>query len=520
MSEGPTNEMPAIGARERQTLAALRYAVNDEAASYLAIMRLFTTGVTGFLSDQSAAEIADLLGAHGLELDQDIVEARLSYLVEHGNLARSPRETEARSVREYLSNRSRYQLTQRGELVHRQVEQLLDHTDQAREVSSEMLPGILDGLTVLRRLVDSADAEPREVAARISTLFAQFELLVTSTRQFYSYLSRVLTRFDIGRAEFVVFKAALIDYLQRFVDEISRHMPQVADALLALEPHLPALCARANEGQRLVGVDGSQARRAPGLEAEDWASLHVWFVGSPGRRPDAENVKSLATDAMRSLLVNLRRIAAGADRQQSRYADLVALARWFDGCADDDAHALWAAAFGLYSARHLAFSADDDSDPLPPTASWWHTPIAHVPVNLRRYGERRAGGRAAARVDYSEAKRARLAERQRATDEQRAALAELAQHAGPLRRVSLSDNARRVLLDLYARAVVAHARPLPEGAEVEASAPLDDGRLLVTVTAVAAEETVIASPQGRLRMCGIRVGITHEIADGEWRAEA
>jgi hypothetical protein len=36
---------------ERQTLGALRYAVNDEAASYLAIMRLFTTGMSGFLSD-------------------------------------------------------------------------------------------------------------------------------------------------------------------------------------------------------------------------------------------------------------------------------------------------------------------------------------------------------------------------------------------------------------------------------------------------------------------------------------
>ena len=63
--------------------------------------------------------------------------------------------------------------------------------------------------------------DPRDVAARITTLFAQFEVLVTSTRQFYSYLTQVLTRFDLGREEFVVFKGALIDYLQRFVDEVS-----------------------------------------------------------------------------------------------------------------------------------------------------------------------------------------------------------------------------------------------------------------------------------------------------------
>lgn len=157
-----------LAPRERQTLAALCYAVNDEAASYLAIMRLFTTGMTGFLSDQSAAEVTERLAEQGIALDHDTVEARLSYLVEHGNLARSPRETEARSIREYLTNRSRYQLTQRGELVHRQVEELLEHTDQAREVSSEMLPSILDGLERLRAVVVSGvgGSDPRELAGR------------------------------------------------------------------------------------------------------------------------------------------------------------------------------------------------------------------------------------------------------------------------------------------------------------------------------------------------------------------
>ncbi|OLT30528.1 hypothetical protein BJF82_15640 [Kytococcus sp. CUA-901] len=129
-----------LSPQERLTLGALRYAVNDEAGSYLAIMRLFTDGISGFLSDQSADEVTERLHEHGIDLDRDTVDQRLSYLVEHGNLARSPRETEARSVREYLSNRARYQLTARGELVQRQVEELLTRSEGAREVSSEMLP--------------------------------------------------------------------------------------------------------------------------------------------------------------------------------------------------------------------------------------------------------------------------------------------------------------------------------------------------------------------------------------------
>jgi uncharacterized protein (TIGR02677 family) len=492
--------------RERQTLGALRYAVNEEAATYLPIMRLFTSGMGGFLSDQSADEVAERLAGEGIEIDRDTVDLRLSYLVEHGNLARSPRETEARSVREYLSNRARFQLTPRGELVHRQVEELLSHTEGAREVSSEMLPGILDGIEELARLgaLGLEGAESREVAARITTLFAQFEVLVSSTRQFYAYLTQVLTRFDLARDEFVLFKSALIDYLQRFVDEISRHMPQVADRLIELEPHVTGLCARANAGGRLVGLDGEQAKRATGLETADWESLYAWFVGSHGRRSDAHNVRRLATDAMRSLLTNLRRIAAGADRQQSRYGDLVRLARWFDTADDDRAHELWAATFGLYSARHLAFPADPEGDPVPSTQSWWRSPVAQVPVGLRTSGERRAGGRTGARVDYSGAKRARLAEREQQQRRLAAALRELASHAGPLADARLSDDARVAFLDLYSQALGQHGRPLTNE-PARAEARLDDLVLRLALRAEAGASVTLRSPCGVLTLRGLSV---------------
>ncbi|MBT2521821.1 TIGR02677 family protein [Arthrobacter sp. ISL-28] len=518
----------SIDPRQRQTLGALRYAVNEDATTYLAIMRLFTSGMSGFLSDQSADDVTERLAELGLVIDRDTVDLRLSYLVEHGNLARSPRETEARSVRDYLSNRARYQLTPRGELVHRQVEELLAHTDRVREVSSEMLPGILAGIEELARLASQGleAADSRDVAGRITTLFAQFEVLVSSTRQFYSYLTQVLTRFDLGRDEFVMFKGALIDYLQRFVDEISRHMPQVGDRLGHLEKLVPALCARANADERLVGLDGVQARRATGLEAGDWESLHAWFVGSHDRRSDAENVRRLATDAMRSLLTNLRRIAAGADRQQSQYADLIRLARWFDSADDDRAHEIWAAAFGLYSARHLSFAADPDGDPVPATQSWWIAPVAEVPIGLRTHGERKTGGRAGARVDYSAAKQARLAEREQEQRRRTDAVRELASHAGPLIEVRLSDDARAALLDLYAQALSRHSRPLSTKTPTWCEARVDDAVLRLELRAAPGTSVSIKSPSGILTLRDLAFDLTTTSADqqsavmAERRAEA
>lgn len=500
----------SLDPRERQTLEALRYAVNEEASSYLAIMRLFTEGMSGFLSDQSADEVTERLADLGFTLDRDTVDLRLSYLVEHGNLARSPRETEARSVREYLTNRARYQLTPRGELVHRQIEELLAQSEGAREVSSEMLPGILAGLEDLRGVAERGveHADPRELAGRITTLFAQFEVLVSSTRQFYSYLTGVLTRFDLDRDEFVVFKSALIDYLQRFVEEITRHLPQIAVALGEIAPHVVPLCERANADERLVGLDGTRARRATGLEPGDWVSLQTWFIGAPGRRADADNVRRLATDAMRSLLTNLRRIAAGADRQQSRYGDLVRLAGWFDTASDDRAHELWAAVFGLYSARHLSFPADPDGDPVPATQSWWRAPVAQVPVGLRVTGERAARGKVGPRVDYSAAKQARLAEREADQRRRAEALRELADLAGPLHAADLSDGARALYLELHSQALAGIGRPLAPHDVATAQTRVEGTAVRLHVRAAPGGEVTLCSPSGVLTLRDVTVELS------------
>lgn len=490
---------PAPTPVDRFRLEALRYAVNDEAVQYIAIMRIFTGGLSGLMSDQGASEVQESLAEQGIELDLGTVDDRLSYLVEHGNLARSPREAEARTLADYLRNRARYQLTQRGELVHRQVEELLGHSESAREVSSQMLGGILAGLAELAELDPGRldEIDPDRLARQVTTVFAQFDELVRSTREFYTYLTRVLSRFDLDRSEFQLFKTALIDYLQRFVDEISRHMPQLAEVVQRLEPAVPALVERANSGERLLDVHGRRARRSAGLQVEDWHSLRAWFAGDGTRDSDADGVRHLATAAMRSLLTNLRRIASSTDREHGRYADLIRLAGWFDTADDDTAHALWAGVFGLYGARHLGFAADDPERGLSPTTSWWRAPRADVPVMLRSQGKRTVTGRSAQREDFAAAKAARLAERARSEQVRAAAVAELLAHPGQLEQVRLSDTAREMLLDLYAAALASGA----DGSTPPLTA-IPGAAAQLVVHEDPAASTVVASPAGRLTVVG------------------
>jgi uncharacterized protein (TIGR02677 family) len=504
-ADQPVGEPAPAGdpATARLRLEALRYATTGEAAQYLAVMRVFAGGTAGLMSDLSAAEVAGRLAAdHRLDLDVDTVEERLRYLVEHGNLARSPREARARSIAEYLATRTRYQVTPRGELAHRLVEQFLADGDAAREVSTEMLPPILAALTDLRAtaqvIAAGADApDPTDLAARIGTLFAQFERLVGSTRAFYTYLNEVLTRYDLDRGEFQAFKSMLIDYLQGFIDDVARHMPQIADVLRDVLPRVPALLAAADRGTRLTDVSGARARRAAGLSAADWDGLVAWFIGSGARDSDADQVRRLATAAMRGLIVNLRRIAAAGTSDVSRTGDLLRLAGWFHRADDATAHALWCAAFGLYPARHLGFAVPDDDTPA--TASWWRAPIADVPVSLRARGDRRIAGRTARCADFTAAKQRRLAQRAEAERARAAAVAELAAVAGPVDGVHLSVAARDLLLEMHARAT---ADASPRAAEHRGG---DVSGLGLRVTRRAGVRTCSPSDAGDLLFVGSEV---------------
>jgi uncharacterized protein (TIGR02677 family) len=486
-------------------LTAYTYLTVPDRRTYLAIMRIFTSTL---LADLSAHDVAERLPGNP---SADTVAVRLENLKTWGNLLPSSRPVKASSIREYHRVRSRFQLSTLGERIQRQADEVLASADAAREVSREMLGLVARGLHELHAQSQlPGGADPGESLERISTLFAQFGQFADSVRDFYAFLGQVIFRYDLDSDEFSGFKELLLDYAETITDDVAFFAPQIEQSLIGLWPHLPELLKRIDEADKGLSAlrrAEIEIQRSRGRGLGDWASLRAWFFDDVGEGSQVSQLRDATLRALQALLVNAKRMIRSATGEVSRRGDLLKLARWFDGTDDVTAHDVFAAAFGLYGARHLGVVPEEDDD-LPAATSWWDGPVAPVPVALRERGSRAPRGRAASAEDYA-AQRERLREEAaEAAERQRAAAAELRVAAARLPEVRLTPAATGLLLDLIARSLAAAAPGF-----TSVSGADNDLGVNVTLTREPGSRTLIRGADGDFTLDELSIAIGTTASD-------
>lgn len=420
--------------------------------TYLAIMRLFTSTL---LADLSAGEVsAALAGAErdGLvdigESHIDVVIPRLRQLVEWGNLVLGRRETIAASIAEFQQGSMRYQVGKLAVRVQRDVDELLRVPEGAREVSRELLPAIERGLAELDRAPDGTGPRARErLAEQVTTLFLQHAELAATVRDFYAYLGQVLTRNHLAPDEISGFRNLLVEYIQLVVEDVLRHTPAIAAALAGLRPRR----ARLLELLSPDGPLGAGVERTRGRSEADWQELTDWFVDRPGHPSQVTALREATTRAIGALLATVRRATTGGGLLPSRRGELLKLAAWFDRSDPGEAHALYAAAFGLHSARNLLPAPEHDGDD--EHTPWRDGPAIDVSVSVRGRGDRGARGRPSRIMDDPITEQGLLAQARQADERREAASAELAAAGGDLASATLSGEAMGALCELLTLAM-------------------------------------------------------------------
>jgi uncharacterized protein (TIGR02677 family) len=362
----------------------------------------------------------------------EAVAVALERLGRWGNLRADPDTSRVTALEDFYRARHIYQLTRAGEAAEEALAAYDEALGRRGELQAVALADITVQLRALLALTERPDPDPAVVHLALLALVDRFAGLADNARAFMGSLQRTVDLHEAEVEVFLAYKQRLIEYLERFIEDLVVRGAEIAGLLdgLGTAPGGPigpllALAARREAADAAPDAAAEALAEAERRWYGRWDGLRAWFLSVPGRNSQAKLLRSAARQAVPQLLGVVQALNERRAGRSDRSADFRELARWFAEAPDDDSrHLLWRSAFGMHSARHLTIDrealAEREADPVPASASWYDAPGVRISPQLRRTGSYERRGRVRAVQDRAEAK-AYLAELARKQAEQTAA---------------------------------------------------------------------------------------------------
>lgn len=494
-------------------LRIFAYATEPNARLYRAVLGAFVAAKERFRLHLRPSEVLEALRETPLadeSVDLDSVDAALRQLSspDWGNLESHPDTALVATVEEFYRPRFLYRLTQRGAAAEQALALFESLSTQRGALQTAALADIRGLLEELAQLCAASEPDAGKAYLTLEALCSRFAQLTDQAQTFLSSLQRAIDLHGASLESFVAYKERLIDYLERFINELLLSRLEIAEQVARIEASgIERALALAAARQLADALDPSADEQASvyAVWKRRWSGLREWFAGDLGMRSQAEELRRHALAAIPALLSALAGLHDRRTRKVDRSADLRTLARWFAAAPTEaDAHRLWRVAFGLHAARHLRIDAETlaarDQQPVPAGTSFREAPPVRVAPRLRSHGRILRSGRPATVIDRSADK-----ERLRASAEAEAAeLLEAQQRLARGERLRLSELSQRgrldatefrVLLELLGEAL---ATRTPDGRYVETTS--SDGLLVVRLEPTEdAAEAVLETTLGTLR---------------------
>ncbi len=470
----------------------------------------------------------DRLDGHAEGEDPPPVERLLGNLYEWGNVDRIQNTHRKGTYQEYLRKDYLYQLTPAGAQVHRALTAIDQELGAAGALQSSMLPEVLLALRDVVELLDKR-AEMTTIAWKdamygtVQRVINGFTQLSENAKLFVQGLNRALEPGgDLEDEVFLAYKDVVVLYLRTFVMALLRYASPITQAIEDAEGRgvatlFPEL-ARHEAAPRLGMSQAEVAEQDTRVLEEQWHGLRGWFFGEHDRPPVAQALQDRSAEAVNLIVATVRRRNDQRFRKVNRAADLMTLATWFAGTDEPTARAaMWRAAFGMYSARHMGGAHAPESDlDVRPRTSWWEGQAAPIEPRLRTQGPRSTTGRPSGVGDPRMRKRllaALQAEEQAVVD---AAVARLA-GCTPA-RVSALPRLSDGELDLFLSCLHVVLSSKPDGAGVR-HGRTGDGRLGVTLRPALTDGTstrqaVVRTQRGDLTMEDFELTVRDLYRDG------
>jgi uncharacterized protein (TIGR02677 family) len=413
------------------------YLATQNAPLYRRVMLAFVAAKRRFVVHLRSEDVVAELAADGPAVPKAVADA-LAQLVEWGNLRADPDTSRVTSVEDFHRARFLYQLTHAGEAAERSLAVFDEQLGRRGALQAVALQDIATGLRALHELTQETEPDVARTGLLLRDLVGRCGDLAENAQAFMGSLQRTIDLYELDTDAFRAYKDRLIEYLERFIKDLTAIGGEIAELLGRLEPagveRLLTLAARRDAEDAAPGVGGTVSEEdfreqmfATELAAwrERWLGLQQWFISSAEHPSQAKLLRARARKAIPDLLAVVALLNERRAGRSDRTADFRELAVWFAQAPDEVAmHRLWRATFGLYSSRHLTLDADTaqarEKDPVSPSTPWREAPPLMISPRLQRTGSYERRGKPNRVIDRRRERR-HLAERAAAEAEQTAA---------------------------------------------------------------------------------------------------
>ncbi len=497
---------------------AFNYVTRPNAPTYRAVMQVFYEAKQRYVVEMRAGQVGaavDSMGVHVELSGEDGLDYHLERLVEWGNLSHRHDTASVTRIEDFYRKRYVYRLTAVGEAAHRAVLDVEATVGKSGALQSSMLHKIRDALDALASTAAAPAPDGELIVRLLHDLFSAFDTLTREANRYIGDLSHSLSPERLDEERFELYKAAVLAYVSRFVEQLRRLSVEISSGLLQVrELGVEGLLDTAAGAADLPPPMGDEdpVARWTAEQGERWQGICAWFLpGAATEEPTVERLAGVARQAVVGLTRSLSRLDDRRSQRADRAADFHLLAQWFSQCEDErQAHRLFEAAFGLYAARHFHM-AEEDTEQTAPWTSWWEAAPVEIPVRLRTRGSVSEAGRPAPAADFSDDRRW-IAQRRR--QEKRKLQASLARFVGrgPQRMSELAhleEGELDTLLDLLDEVL---ANP-PDG-QGDRAVRTADGRFEVRLCSPSGDtgRAEVSTPRGLLSCSDYTITVERRVS--------
>jgi uncharacterized protein (TIGR02677 family) len=474
------------------------YLTAPNAALYRQVMLAFVAAKRRFVVHLRSEDVVEALAGKAPTDEKAIADA-LAKLEEWGNLRADPDTSRVTGVEDFYRARFLYQLTHAGEAAERSLAVFDEQLGRRGALQAVALRDIAIGLRAIRELTEGPEPDVGRTGLLLRDLVRRCADLAENAQAFMGSLQRTIDLYELDAEAFRAYKDRLIEYLERFIKDLTGIGSEIAELLDGLDPggidRLLELVAHRDAEDAAPGVGGTVSDedfRAQAFAAElaswqeRWLGLRQWFLSAPDHPCQAKLLRIRARKAIPDLLAVVALLNERRAGRSDRTADFRELAVWFAQAPDEAAlHQLWQATFGLHGTRHLTLDTDTEQarakDPVPASTPWAQAPPLMISPRLRRTGSYERRGKPNRVIDRHQQRR-HLEQRAAAEAEQTAAARARLVSDHPIRLSDLGHldpDTFSLFLTLLGEALSAQ-RPNERGIRTTTG----DGSLEVTLTPI------------------------------------